>query len=269
MNYQLKNSTIVHSKIKNALLFSLGIILIIFIVQLLSLIKNDNLVFPNVLEIFKAFFSLLGNGKTYGMIGHTLLRLIISLLIALLFGIIIGIFEGVFDNVRIVLKPLMTLLRSLPMIVLIVIIMVLVASSSWDNVPVIGTTILLIPLISEAVAEGVKNMDKALIDVYKLNSNLRPYVIFRVHIPLIIGYIKQAFINAIGMGIKIIITTEYIVSATPSLGKGIYNSQYFAEYENIYAYAIIMILLALIIEAIPILISKLYNYLRFRRQQAN
>ncbi len=266
--YQVKDSTIARSRIKNALLFSLGILLIVFIVQLLSFIKNDNFVFPNVLEIFKAFFKLLGDLNTYQMIGSTVLRLIISLLIALIIGIIIGIFEGLFSNVRTVLKPLMALLRSLPMIVLVVIIMVLVSSSNWKNVPIIGTTIILIPLISEAVAEGIKNMDSALIDVYKLNSNLRPYVLFKVHIPLIIGYIKQAFINAIGMGIKVIVTTEYIVSATPSLGKGIYTAQYFAEYENIYAFAIIMILLVLIVEAIPILISKLYNYFKFKKQQA-
>ena len=70
------------------------------------------------------------------------------------------------------------------------------------------------------------------------------------------------------MGIKVIVTTEFIVSATPSLGKGIFNAQYMNEYENIYAYAIIMILMVLIIEGLPIIISKLYSYFKFRRQQA-
>lgn len=268
MIYQVRNSITAHSNLKKIGYFVLGIILIIFIVEILSLIKNDPIVFPNVLEIFKAFFNLLGQGSTYQMIGSTLLRLIFSLAISLFIGIIIGIFEGLYDNVRLILKPLMVLLRSLPMIVLVVIIMVLVSSSSWKNIPIIGTSILLVPLISEAVAEGIKNMDKALIDVYKLNSNLRPYVIFKVHLPLIIGYLKQAFVNAIGMGIKIIVTTEYIVSATPSLGKGIFNAQYMIEYENIYAFAIIMIIVVLVVEYIPILFMKMINYLRFLRQQA-
>lgn len=267
MIYQLKNSIIAHSKIKKIAYFIIGVILIILLVQFLSVLKNDKIIFPNVIEIFKAFFILLGKKETYSLIASTLLRLLIALSIALIIGIIIGIFEGIFESVRLILKPLMVLLRSLPMIVLVVIIMVLVSSSNWENVPIIGTTILLIPLISEATAEGIKRMDKSLIDVYKLNSNLRPFVIFKVHIPLILGYLKQAFINAIGMGIKIIVTTEYIVSARPSLGNAIYNSQYMIEYQDIYAYTIVMILLVLIVEGIPILLTKLYTYFKYARQQ--
>ena len=268
MIYQLKNSIIVHSKIKKIAYFIIGVILIILLVQFLSVLKNDKIIFPNVIEIFKAFFSLLGKKETYSLIASTLLRLLIALSIALIIGIIIGIFEGIFESVRLILKPLMVLLRSLPMIVLVVIIMVLVSSNEWENVPIYGTSIILIPIISEAVAEGIVRIDKSLLDVYKINSNLTPFVIFKVHIPLIIGYIKQAFINAIGMGIKVIVTTEYIVSATPSLGKAIYNSQYLFEYEYIYAYAILMVILVLLVEGIPILISKLYTYFKFQKQQA-
>jgi NitT/TauT family transport system permease protein len=259
--------SISNSKIKNTILFILGIILIFFIIQILSWIKNDKIVFPDVIEIIKAFFNILGKASSYEKIGATLLRLIIALFFSLAFGVLIGLFEGIYPNVRTVLKPLMMVLRSLPMIVLVVIVMVLVSSSNWDNVPIIGTTILLIPLISEATAEGIKRMDKALIDVYKLNSNLRPFVVFKVHIPLILGYLKQAFINAIGMGIKVIVTTEYIVSARPSLGNAIYNSQYMIEYQDIYAYTIVMILLVLIVEGIPILLTKLYSYFKYVRQQ--
>ena len=264
----MRSSTIAHSKIQRASFFILGVILIFLAVQILSLIKNDPIVFPNVLEIFKAFFILLGKANTYEMMGATLLRLVIALAIALLIGVFIGVFEGLYENVRLILKPLMSLFRTLPMIVLVVVFMVLVSSKEWKNIPIFCTSLILIPIISEAVAEGIKNMDKALIDVYKLNSNLRPFVVFKVHIPLILGYLKQAFINSIGMGIKVIVTTEFIVSATPSLGKGIFNAQYMNEYENIYAYAIIMILMVLIIEGLPIIISKLYSYFKFRRQQA-
>ncbi len=265
--YQVRISTTAHSKIKRTGFFILGIFLIIVLVQILSLVKNNPIVFPNVFEIFKALFNLLINKNTYEMIGFTLLRLLISLIISLIIGVIIGIFEGLNNNIRLILKPLMVILRSLPMIVLVVIFMVLVSSKGWKNIPIISTSILLIPLISEAVAEGIKNMDKALIDVYKLNSNLRPFVIFKVHIPLILGYLKQAFVNAIGMGIKIIVTTEFIVSVAPSLGKGIFNAQYLNEFENIYAYAIIMVLLVLIIEYLPTFIINLIKYFKTCKKQ--
>ena len=58
------------------------------------------------------------------------------------------------------------------------------------------------------------------------------------------------------MGIKLAVTTEYLVQARNSLGKAVYSSAYFNEYEEIYAYALIMILLALIVSAVPVWIGK-------------
>jgi hypothetical protein len=42
-------------------------------------------------------------------------------------------------------------------------------------------------------------------------------VVLHVYIPLISGYIKQALFNAAGMGLKIIITAEYLVQTANSL----------------------------------------------------
>ena len=53
------------------------------------------------------------------------------------------------------------------------------------------------------------------------------------------------------MGIKMVVTTEYLVQTRNSLGKAIYSSSYFNEYQDIYAYALIMILLVLLVSALP------------------
>jgi ABC-type nitrate/sulfonate/bicarbonate transport system permease component len=81
-------------------------------------------------------------------------------------------------------------------------------------------------------------------------------VLFSVYLPLMAGYLKQAYVNAVGMGIKIIVTTEYLVQTKNSLGKAIYSSAYFNEYAEIYAYALIMILIVILLTKIPMLIMK-------------
>ena len=53
------------------------------------------------------------------------------------------------------------------------------------------------------------------------------------------------------MGLKIAVSAEYLVQARDSLGKAVYSSAYFSEYAEIYAYALIMILLVLLITDIP------------------
>ena len=147
----------------------------------------------------------------------------------------------------------MILLRSVPVIVMVVIIMVM---SQYEYVPLIATSLLLIPMISEAVCEGVRGIEPELLDVYRLNCGFNARVLLQVYLPLMAGYLKQAYAGAVGMGIKMVVTTEYLVQTRNSLGKAIYSSSYFNEYQDIYAYALIMILLVLLIGTVPLMAKR-------------
>ena len=239
---------------QETLAFCLGILLVGALIQAAGWLKGDRLVFPGVGEILQAFVRLLGDGKTWRQIGVTLLHLVEALAASAVIGTALGIAQGRSPFVRTLLRPLMILLRSIPMIVMTVIIMVL---TKYERVPLIASAMMLIPLISEATCEGLTRIEPEMVDVYRMNSGFTPRVLFRVYLPLMAGYLRQAYVNAVGMGIKLAVTTEYLVQARDSLGKAVYSSAYFNEYAEIYAYALIMILLALLVGAIPGAVVKL------------
>ncbi|QTE73179.1 ABC transporter permease subunit [Clostridiales bacterium FE2010] len=238
----------------NTLAFGLGILLVGGLIQAAGWLKGDKLVFPGVGEILQAFVRMLGEERTWKQIGTTLIHLAEALAAAAVIGTALGLAQGKSSFVRALLKPLMTLLRSIPMIVMTVIIMVL---TKYDRVPLIASALMLIPLISEATAEGLRRIEPELMDVYRMNSGFTLRVLFSVYLPLMAGYLKQAYINAVGMGIKLAVTTEYLVQARDSLGKAVYSSAYFNEYAEIYAYALIMILLAVLVSAVPEAIKRI------------
>ena len=237
----------------DTLAFCLGILLVGALIQTAGWLKNDRLVFPDVGEILAAFVRLLGSGKVWRQIGTTLLHLAEALAVSAAIGTALGLIQGRSRFVRTLLKPLMILLRSVPMIVMTVIIMVL---TKYEKVPLAATSLMLIPLISEATCEGFLRIDPELVDVYRMNSGFTPRVLFRVYLPLMAGYLRQAYVNAVGMGIKLAVTTEYLVQARDSLGKAVYSSAYFNNYDEIYAYALVMILLALLVSELPRVIMK-------------
>lgn len=246
-------STMARNKAKDALALCLGVILIGCLVQAAGWMKGDGIVFPAVPEILRAFVRLLGTGSTWQKIGVTLRHLVEVMAISTVLGIAIGLLEGLNRFFRLLMRPTMIFLRSIPMIVLIVITMVLV---KYDQVPLIASVIMLVPLISEAACEGCLRIDPELKDVYRLNSPLNGRVLWHVYLPLMAGYLRQAFESAVGMGIKLVVTTEYLVQTRNSLGKAIYTSAYFSEYSEIYAYALIMILLVLLVSELPGLLGR-------------
>ena len=231
----------------------LGIVLIGCLIQAAGWIRQDSLVFPGLGEILKAFFRLIGDAHTYRLIATTLGHLLQALLLASAVAVPVGLAEGSSGFVYRVLRPLMILLRSVPVIVMVVIIMVM---SKYEYVPLIATSLLLLPMISEAVCEGVRGIEPELLDVYRLNCGFNARVLLQVYLPLMAGYLKQAYAGAVGMGIKMVVTTEYLVQTRNSLGKAIYSSSYFNEYQDIYAYALIMILLVLLIGTVPLMAKR-------------
>ena len=235
-------------KTGETLSFLAGILLLAALIQAAGWLKGDPLVFPGVGEILRAFFRLLVSPHTWRLIGVTLGHLLLSMVISTAIGVLIGLAEGMSNVVRNLFRPLMILLRSIPMIVLVVIIMVLM---KYDKVPVTAASLILIPVISEAACEGCRRIEPELIDVYRLNGGFSFSVLRQVYIPLMAGYLRQAYVNAVGSGIKLAVTTEYLVQTRNSLGKAIYSSVYFNEYQDIYAYALIMILLVLLISELP------------------
>ncbi len=253
------------SKLSDTLTFCLGVVLIGVLIQAAGVIKGDSLVFPGVGEILGAFWRLMLTPHTYQLIWTTLRHLIVSMAVSTVIGISLGIAQGMSKTVRLLCKPLMILLRSMPMIILIVIIMVV---TRYERVPVIASSMILIPMISEAACEGCLRMDRELIDVYRMNSGINLRVLFRVYLPLMAGYLRQAYINAVGMGVKLAVSTEYLVQTKNSLGKAVHTSAYFNEYQDIYAYALVMILLVLLVSETPVLAGRLASRLAERRASA-
>ncbi len=238
----------VSQKTRDRTAFVLGILLLGLLIQGASWMKGDALVFPGVLPILRAFFRLLGEARTWQQMGVTLLHLAETLLISAAAGVALGLAQGLSPFLYRLLRPLMILLRAIPMIVLTVIIMVI---TSYDRVPVAASCLVLIPMMAEAACEGCRRIEPELIDVYRMNSGLTPRVILRVYLPLMGGYLRQAWLNAAGMGIRMVVTTEYLVQTKNSLGKAVFTSGYFFEYEEIYAYALIMIGLVLLLSEVP------------------
>ena len=250
------------NKGKDVLAFCLGIVLIGAVIQGAGALKGDALVFPGVDEILRAFFRLMGEGKTYALIWTTMQHLIASMAVSTVIGIALGMLMGMVPFIRRMMQPLMIFLRSLPMVILIVIMMVI---ADYDHVPVLASSIVLIPMIAEAACEGCVRIDKELIDVYRMNANFNGRVLFRVYLPLMAGYLRQAWVNAVGMGVKLAVSTEYLVQTKNSLGKAVHTSGYFNEYQDIYAYALVMILLVLLVSEGPVLIGKAIARIRAKK----
>ena len=251
-----------HKRLKNTLYYCIGIILFTILLQIISMLVNNDLFYPNVLEIIKAFGKLLVTGKTYLYILNTLLELIITIVFSFIFGVLLAIIASRHIAIYKILKPIMIIFRCLPIIIFFILLMV---ALKLKIVATVSTILVLVPLVYEATYQGLISIDRDMLDVYKMNSKLTPRVIFNVHLPLVSSHSKEAYINSIGMAIKILITTEYLSGNNNVIGDAIINSMNALNYADIFAYSFILVILVIILELIPSLIHFIFIKIKTKR----
>ena len=252
-------------RIRDFLAFCLGILLAGGLMQALHAFRGGSAVIPGGDAIVRAFWQLVREGAVWRQTAVTLRHLVEALLLSTVIGVLIGMAEGASDFVRTLFRPIMFMLRSIPMIVMVVAVMILVPRVRYAWVPRITACLLLVPLISEAACEGWRRMEPEWIDVYRLNSGFNLQVLLRVYLPLMAGYLQQAYLNAVGMGLRMVVSAEYLVQVRDSLGKAVFDKNYNTDFDMVYAYALLMILLALALSVLPLRLRDAVQWARRRR----
>jgi NitT/TauT family transport system permease protein len=237
---------------KKFLIHILSLCFIILGWQLAASIINNVYILPNLTVVMKALIELLLKTNTYTIIFLSILRLLSSILIAVSFGIILGLFAGIWLNLDVFLKPLVTILKTLPVASIIVVILIIFAKSTALYVI---TFLILFPIIYEATKQGVLTIDKQIIDSLKLEPKRLSILIKAMYLPLSFPYIKTSFLQSFGLGFKVLIMAEFISQADQSIGRALYNSSISIDYALVFAWTILIIVIAYIIDSLVNLVK--------------
>ncbi len=109
---------------------------------------------------------------------------------------------------------------------------------------------MIFPIIYQAISDGIANIDHELIDVFKLEDENVWDGIKYCYLPLIEHQIRTAFLQAAGLGVKVLVMAEYLAQTRNSVGNALYLAKVNLEYDKVFAWTLLLILLAIVIEAI-------------------
>ena len=241
------------------IIFVLGILFVIILYQLFAWHQqnvafnkeNMKIFLPNINSIFKSFFKALVSSRTYKSLFYTLINLILSIILGGIFGILLGLLAGKKRKIKIFLRPLINVLKLTPVVVLVYILLVGL-NNNRPIVPIATTMLVIIPIFFDGTVEGIESISSDLEDVYKIDSNFSFKVFKLVYFPAIINFLKVALFTAISVGLKVLISTEYLASKNNTFGSLMQNARTNLRYSDLYAYLIIILLVAFIFEFISL-----------------
>ena len=261
LNYiESKNATFVignaHVDIdkSNKIFLILGVVFIFLLWELLSLISQNDFIVPSISNTMKALGEMLTKSDTYNILFSTILRLLSSITICFILALTLAVFSNINERVKYFLKPLISLLKTLPVATIIIMLLVMIGRSI---APYFIVGLVVLPLIYEIVLNALEAIDKDIIDEVKMVSSGKDFTVLkRIYLPLITPYLLTSLIQAFGLGLKVLVMAEFIAETKNSIGEVIrfYKNEALTEY--VFAWTIILVLFILLIDLLLHYIKK-------------
>lgn len=220
--------------------------------QFTAIILNNDIYLPRIEQVIIAIKSIINSRDFVKIILSSFSRTGLSYVVALILGIILGITSVMHPFFEYMIKPLNSIIRTIPTLVLIVLVLVWF---SKDMTPFIVGVVVSFPIIFEGVRNTIVNFDNKIVDMLEIYEVSRIDKIVKVYLPLIKGYIINIFVSTFSLTFKVVIAGE--VHGQPKYGIG---SQVQLEKVNFNTSGIFAwIIIIMFISSVFVLINKILN----------
>lgn len=247
--------------------YSLGIISIVSIFllwQVIVIIKNDAFIFPGVLEILKSSFKIITNKSDLIVLSNTLFKLIIVIIISLLLAGVVAFIYIIFPSSIYFFRPIINILKAAPFAVISIYIFYAFYQTK-EIAPGIVTFLVVLPLSFEGLIGAIDNIDKNLIDDMKMLeiSTFKKFIY--VYIPICVPFIVTTLLQSFGLGLKVMIMSEFMSQVDKTIGGALFNIKYNYDYAYLLGWLVIIITIVSIIDMLIRIISKRSKILSIKK----
>ncbi len=209
---------------------------------------NMPVLFPNPIDVLKRFFELLFTKDFILITGASLGRVFIGIIFGILIGTILAVICSASKIVHDIIYPIIAVIKSTPVASFVLLVWLFMGD---QITPIIITVMMMLPIVWANIYQGIKSIDKNMLEVcsvYKIPLIKR---IFAFYIPSIIPFFASALLSGIGLAWKAGIAAEVLCSTKRSMGEEIWNAKYDLERTiDLFAWTVAVILVSLLFEIV-------------------
>ncbi|MDD5158752.1 MAG: ABC transporter permease subunit [Sulfuricurvum sp.] len=229
----------------NLLYLRMGSVLVLITLWHITALLADSPMFPLPLNVLNSFMEHISNGELLHHLGITLYRVTMIFLIAMPLGIAFGLLMGNFKKIDAALDTLLVLGLNMPALVVIMLCYIWFGLS--DVAAILAVVINKVPTVIVNIREGVKAIDKKLIEVAYIYKVSRYKMLFTFYIPQLYPYIIASARNGLSLIWKIVLVVELLGRSD---GIGFQLSMFFQFFDitSILAYSFSFIVIIILIE---------------------
>ncbi|MEG1154108.1 MAG: ABC transporter permease subunit [Ruthenibacterium sp.] len=231
---------------KNTLQMILAVCFWLLLWQAASVCVNSKILLVSPFAVLKTLFDLLFTGAFWRTVAFSAARMISGFFLALCVGAVLAAIGARWQFVRILLRPLMLTVKSVP--VASFIILALLWLKNAGNLAVFISFLMVLPIIYTNTLTGILQTDQKLLEMAHV---FRVPVLQRIRylvLPAVFPPFKAACNVGLGLCWKSGVSAEVIGITTGSIGAALYNAKIFFSTAELFAWTLVIVLLSLLFE---------------------
>lgn len=225
-----------------------GLGFIILLWQMLSFTFGSFIV-PQPLDTTIRIIELLGSGETYSHVLMTAWRVLTGFTVALAVALPWGMVAGRFSSVEAISKPIISLLRSVPVVSIIIIVLFFFGSRLM---PSVISLLVVVPIIYTNTLTGMKNMDTKLIEMANIYGVSLKQRLYQLYFKGILPYLFAGLETGLGVAFKAVIAGEVISPPPMGIGASIWQTKLYLDLEGALAWTALALVLSFMLEMVII-----------------
>lgn len=218
-----------------------------------SLLIGEEILLPSPWAVLKRFVTIVLEDGFLGTVFFTLWRIILGFMLSSLAAVLSAALAYKLPAVRILLAPLVKIVRAVPVASIIILVLVWVKSR---NLSVVISFLMVFPIVYTNVLEGLDATDPLLLEAaecYHMKSLKR---IRYIYLPSLVPYFTSAVSIALGLAWKSGIAAEVIGLPMNSIGEALYLSKIYLMMPDLFAWTVVIVILAFVFEKVFLFLIK-------------
>lgn len=241
--------------IKKTLKITLIALIWLAIWQVAAMIVASPLLLPPPWAVAKRLCDLCTTSDLYLTLISSFARIAFGLLLGVTVGILGGILTAGSKLAKDLLSPLLAVIKSMPIASFIILILLWLDRNS---VPVVISTLVVLPVVWANVEVGILNTDNALLEMANAYKMTKFSKIKYIYAPSVAPYFTASLNSSLSLAWKAGVAAEALILPVLAIGTRIFEAKYNLETVDLFAWTAVVIILSVIIEKLAhILTSRL------------
>lgn len=191
----------------------------------------------------------------------SLFRVLLGMVWGTALGVLLAVLACISPWLDALVSPAVRVIRATPVASFILLIFLW---TNRDQVPIIIAALMVLPVVWGNVVRGIRECDPKLLELAKVYRFSRFKTGRLILLPSVRPYFLSALTTSLGLAWKSGVAAEVLVLPKPAIGTQIYNTKFYLETADLFAWTLVVILLSLTLEK---LVGTLIRHLERRTVQ--